>query len=459
MSLHRFTLFLFCLILAFTASAVSLELSGSPHPSEMVCPGGHASEASAPAMDEVVVVPSLIDLEELMKPNEIGLSQNARPNFNNKRSRFQLIGFWGDSHLAAAFFSDEFVKLMGLSNADVKPSFLPPTMGRGGVRLPIRSYCKSSGWRFANTYTAHGEMTKVGPALTVLENMQDDVLLWVDFRYKENLPALEQLVIVFREIGDQSVMLEVGVDDAPVQQVLLKKGESQLQISGVKAFSQLKLRVVKGDLAIEGFAPSYISPAHLRLDIFGIPGATVRSWALVDPLYLRSRLTNPEYDLVIFEYGSNEGADRNFDSENYRALLTASLRGMKTVFPNAQCVLIGPPDRGLLVRKRLHVKTHKKFLSKDVRKGARKEGLSRGDLLKYASVNARIAEIQKSLAQSNSCVFWDWQLAMGGQGGAYKWFYRNPRLMAKDLLHLTKTGYQESARLFFDDIGIGEWIK
>lgn len=429
----------------------------------MVCPAFVSSTAPSPSLQpnppqEELEAPSLEDVEDVIALPGTLSHQRIRLN-SGRRSGLPSIGFWGDSHLAAAFFSDALVSSLGLSKEDAKPGFLPPTMGRGGVRLPIRKYCKSPGWRFANAYMARGEMLKIGPALTALENTRDDAVLWVDFRYQEARPALERLTMFFREIDDQPVVLEVEVDDGPVRQVVLEKGESQLKLSGTQALSQLKLRIVKGVLAIEGFAPVYVSPARLKLDIFGIPGATARSWRVADPLYLRTRLTDPEYDLVILEYGTNEGADRNFDPDSYRASLTASLRGMKAAFPNSQCMLIGPTDRGVLVNKQAHANTKKMRPSKNAAKDGRRAGASRVELLRYAHVHAQVAEIQKSLAQSHGCGFWDWQLAMGGQGSAYKWFYKAPPLMAKDLIHLTRAGYQESARLFLEDSGIGEWLK
>ena len=361
------------------------------------------------------------------------------------------IAIWGDSHLAAGFFTDELVASLGLKKEDVKPGFLPPTMGRAGVRLPIRKYCKSPGWQFSNAYVARGDMQKAGPALTVLENTRDDSMLWVDFRDQDKLPALQQLTVLFREISGQPVVLEVQVDDDLPRQVVLEQGENQLQLGGQLPLSQLKLRVVSGTLGLEGFAPVYVAPARLKLDIFGIPGATARSWRVIDPLYLQARRYNTAYDMVVLEYGTNEGADRNFNAESYKTALAGSLQGMKTAYPNAQCLLIGPPDRGILVRK----------TSRSSKKTAGKKTASalRANMLAYANTHARIAEIQKSMAQANGCGFWDWQLAMGGPGSAYQWYFKASPWMAKDLTHLTRTGYQESARRFASDIGCAEWLK
>lgn len=453
--LYRFTLLQTCLCL-FSGSvlALTLDVSGSPNPSEMECPKSVAPVVKSPRVQQEELDPPVREeVEKSVEFPETYSHQHLRPAMTH-HTMPPSIGIWGDSHLAAGFFTDELVASLALNKEDAKPGFMPPTMGRAGVRLPIKKFCKSSGWRLANAYVARGELQKFGPALTRLENIQDDTSLWIDFRYQNNQPALEQLTVLFGAAREQAVVLEVNVDDAPPQQIMLEKGENQLLLHATHPFSQLRLRVISGSLSIEGFAPVYVSHPRMRLDIFGIPGATAHSWQVIDPVYLRARLNSPEYDMVILEYGTNEGADRNFDAEKYKAALTGSLQGMKSAFPNAQCLLIGPTDRGTLLKKQQ--KSAKNRLASKIGKA---EPVLREQMLKYASVHARIAEIQKSVALANSCGFWDWQLAMGGPGSAYKWFFSNPPLMAKDLTHLTRLGYQKSARMFVGDMGIAEWLK
>lgn len=455
---HRLILLQACLSLCSgSALALSLTVSGSPAPADMVCPNSvapavipaPAAKKSGPPQD-VLEVPArevVAEAEALPTP----YAHQHIPLRPTSHAMPAAIGIWGDSHLAAGFFTDELVTSLGLKKEDIKPGFLPPTMGRAGVRLPIRKYCKSPGWRFNNAYVARGDMQQSGPGLTVLENTGDDSTLWLDFRNQDSQPALKQLTVLFREITEQPVLLEVKVDDDVAQQVVLAPGENQLQLSGMLPLSQLKLRVISGALGIEGFVPVYVAPARLKLDIFGIPGATARSWRVIDPLYLQTRLNNAGYDLVVLEYGTNEGADRNFNAESYKTALAGSLRGMKTAFPNAQCLLIGPPDRGILVKKA--ARSSKKTA------GKKSAAALRAEMLAYANTHARIAEIQKNMAQANGCGFWDWQLAMGGPGAAYQWYFKSAPWMAKDLTHLTRTGYQESARMFATDIGMAEWLK
>jgi len=101
---------------------------------------------------------------------------------------------------------------------------------------------------------------------------------------------------------------------------------------------------------------------------------------------------------------------------------------MRRAFPQAACVLMGPPDRGVL------------------------EGQGSGQL-RYAKVHAAIAAAQAEIAPEFGCGFWDWQGFMGGPGGAYGWFYAKPSLMGRDLVHLSLDGYRRTGKALALSLG------
>ena len=176
-----FSLILFLCFCSSNTPAASLEVSGSQHPSELVCPRFLSPSARAtPAKHQGELEPPSLEVVE----SEIALPTKLPTQrihlISNHHSGHPSIGFWGDRHLAAGFFTDELVNYLGLSREDAKPGFLPPTMGRSGVRLPIRKYCKSSDWKFSNAYVAHKEMQKFSPALTTLKAIRDDAVLWAE---------------------------------------------------------------------------------------------------------------------------------------------------------------------------------------------------------------------------------------------------------------------------------------
>lgn len=457
---------LLALLLALPAQAQVVSFVGGGAAADLQCPPKKGGKRPAPpptarpapteAEEGVLEPPDLDELEGVL-PAEANTGRD--PVFKpapHPASRLARIGIWGDSHLAAHFFQDELLRLAGVKRARVLPTFLPPTMGRGGVRLPIRKACQGEGWSLKSAYVAQNGSV-FGPGLVQLRSQTADAYLWIDFRQQPGEAALNSLDILFTpEAG--ATQLGVTVDDEEEKIVALDaESGGKLKVQADKPFSVVKLRLVEGSLVLEGFKPAYVDTPIARLDTMAVPGAMMRGWANANPDYVRKRLGDDDYDFVVLEYGTNEGNQRNFNEAAYTADLRASLTNMRKVFPNAQCLLIGPTDRGVLVR---HVKDKKDKKGKRGKKKAKRAAAPRpkADLLRYARIHQQIGDIERKVGAEYGCGFWNWQNAMGGPGGAYRWLYQNPRLMAKDLIHLTIPGYQQSAREFYDAVRFAEWL-
>ena len=82
------------------------------------------------------------------------------------------------------------------------------------------------------------------------------------------------------------------------------------------------------------------------MDVFGYPGATVAGWKNAKFEYFNAWFTQPAYQLVMLEFGTNEGNVKPFDVATYRATLVESVRNMRATFPAAACILMAPGDRG-----------------------------------------------------------------------------------------------------------------
>lgn len=417
---------------------------------DLQCPARRApprhATPTAPS-NEVMEPPSQDELEDLPPPEADDAEKRLLQVLGAPKADHPLsIGFWGDSHLAAHFFGDELIRISGLPRETVLPSLIPATMGRAGVRLPIRKYCQSAGWNYKYAYLAKETRAPFSQTLAQTQSNTPGSFLWVDFRIGTQAAAMSQVDVLLSP-SEVRTVVGISVDDAAEQLVELEQnGNGLLQIHADKPLSQLKIRLVEGELRLEGFAPRYLGTPALRMDTFAIPGAMARGWAMADSEYVKNRLNGFQYDLVVLEYGTNEGNGKPFSAANYEADLRATLGNMRQTFPDSQCILMGPTDRGVLV-KRPRVKKKK---GKTVRPPAQ-------DLLRYARIHQTIGNIQQNVGREFKCSFWSWQEAMGGPGATYRWFYHNPKLMAGDLIHLTIPGYQLSARKFSDSTGFQSW--
>jgi len=444
-----------CLYVGGQAFAQTLDVHSDGVVDDLQCPRtpGKLTHSSSAAGDEDRPEPPVLEDLGDMGPDSV---EGSIPRLFGDRAEAQAerplsIAFWGDSHFAAHFFSDELVRLSGLPRDKVATTFIPATMGRTGVRLPIRKACQGPGWHFRYAYTDRSDSAEYAQGLSALSSDAAGSYLWVDFRRQPVKPDLKAVDVVYSTLNAGKVKLGISVDDAPEQIVELDpSGDGMLKVQSDQALSILRIRLVEGEVSLQGFVPHYLETKPLLLmDTFAIPSATFRGWSVADSDYLKSRIGATQYDVVVFEYGTNEGNDPNFDADSYREDLRRSLENVRKVLPAAQCIMIGPADRGVLVR-HVRVRRHGRWVR------VPKPGT---DLMKFAHIHEKISAIQKEIGSKYACSFWNWQNAMGGPGSVYKWYYHQPRWMSPDLTHMTIAGYKETARMFADSIQFQNWVS
>ncbi|HEY6093696.1 MAG TPA: GDSL-type esterase/lipase family protein [Gallionellaceae bacterium] len=431
-------------------AALQVEVHPGPFPGELSCPAlNRPSPKSKGHRDDVLVPPGHDELAGLpiraeAYSQDIYLGERRRAD----PSRPFSIGLWGDSHAASNYFSEELMRALGLTQDEVQPTFIPPTMDRAGVHLPIRKYCQSPGWSYEYAYTSSQAGADFAKGLVNLRSSERNSYLWVDFRAQAQVPALRSVDMLYvSPARGEMILVGISADDGAEKFVELNaEGNGRLRIRAERPVSTIKLRLILGTLALQGFVPQYLNRPALYLDTLGIPGATVRGWKALNADYLKQSDSSAAYDLVILEYGTNEGNDQNLDLEKYVADLRASLKNLRQVYPDSLCVLIGPTDRGVLVKR-------------PGRNEYQPASAFSKDLLHYAQVHHRLGTIQAAIGKEYSCAFWSWQDAMGGPGGVYSWLHHTPPLMARDLTHLTVSGYQLSARKFVADTRLTNYTR
>ncbi|WUR10978.1 GDSL-type esterase/lipase family protein [[Empedobacter] haloabium] len=356
------------------------------------------------------------------------------------------IAIWGDSHLAAAFFSDELARQLKVPADNVSNLLLPANMGRAGVRLPIRRTCVSPQWKYEPAYLGGDKAVAPGPGLVNMTTEQAGASIAWDVRNDKRVANHERVRILYQQTAAPTVV-GISVDGAPETQVTLEQqpGPAVLELAAGQPISQVRMRLIAGPMRLHGLDLQASRAGSLAMDVFGYPGATVAGWKPPQLDYLASWFGQRDYQLVMLEFGTNEGAARPFDSAGYRRTLEESVRNLRTVFPQAACVLIAPGDRGVLVPQ---------SVNRGKRKGKGKaKAAPKIDLYVYSRVHAEIGRLQREVGAAAGCATWSMMDAMGGPGSAYKWARQSPPLMARDLIHFTVAGYQRFARDFARDMG------
>ena len=381
------------------------------------------------------------------------------------------VAVWGDSHLAAGFFTQELVKILKLEADQVRTALIPANMNRPGVRLPLRKSCVSPQWRYEPAHAHAAGAASPGPGLVNIHTSQPGASLAWDLRNAAGVAELRQVRVLYQQTA-VPLQLTISVDGGPEVEVTLSaaEGPAVLELSGDAPLSVVRVRLVSGDMRLHGLALPVSPSTALQMDVFGFPGATVAGWKHMQPDYMAAWFAQTRYNLVMMEFGTNEGNVKPFDAKGYEVSLRASLKQMRTVFPDAACVLIAPGDRGVLIRRSEKLRNNP---SAKVRKKSAKKpsagkaparqanvkpsqdsvgGMSK-NLLQYTHIHQEIGQIQNAVGQENGCRVWSMLNAMGGQGGAYRWVRQSPPLMARDLIHFTVPGYQQLAQQFARDMG------
>ena len=182
-----------------------------------------------------------------------------------------------------------------------------------------------------------------------------------------------------------------------------------------------RLRIVaNGPASIFGLSfESY--EAGIILDAIGPVGADARVYLQMDERSLEEHLHALDPDLVMLMVGGNDALAIRKGQRSLREVEddhVKLLERIKTILPDADCLVWGPLDAGVRKKGRIRSKT---------------------DLIK-------IRDLQRQVAYDMKCSFWDTYSAMGGTGSFERWFERG--LMNRDLIHPRAKGGNLIGHLF-----------
>ncbi len=462
------------------ASVADLSCPTAPARSKKVKPKKAPNASANDPNDSPLELPDPEEVSSEVSPTEDS-ALNLRPNTGRWKpvpaNQPFRVAFWGDSHFAAGFFTQELGTALGLTPEQVQGAFIPATMNRSGVRLTwVRKTCISSHWQHESAHAVATAAEAPGPAMVNLVSSTPHASLAWDLRNAERMPRYKTVRFLYQQT-ESPITIGVQVDEGQEQVLTLHgaAGPAALEIEGSAPIAVLHIRLLGGSLRVHGLGLEPTAEARLQLDLFALPGATVRGWQYANAPYFRSWFNQmPPYQLVVLEYGSNEGHERNFDPNAYAQTLRQSVINLRQTFPQSTCLLIGPGDRGILVRTR-RVKGKNKTKAKATtvakttksrNKASAKNQVVRAvpqvspasaqaspQLLHYSRIHAQIVKIQDAIGSELGCQRWSMFQAMGGSTSAYAWARQRPQLMSNDLLHFTAAGYQRLGQLFVNDMG------
>jgi hypothetical protein len=131
------------------------------------------------------------------------------------------VAIWGDSHMAAAFFSDHLLRQMAHQEAStdttVGSRFVHAGVGHGGVRGLVRKTCLSGDWGREMAYAHADAAAAPGPGMTSLVAKRPGATLAMDLRDAQGQAHHTRLQILHHGEGAGEVQLAISLTAKPKQ--------------------------------------------------------------------------------------------------------------------------------------------------------------------------------------------------------------------------------------------------
>ena len=126
--------------------------------------------------------------------------------------------------------------------------------------------------------------------------------------------------------------------------------------------------------------------------------------------------------MILLEFGGNATPYVNSDESvsDYKQMIARQIRYLKSHYPKAQILLIGPADMSMKID---------------------------GELQTYPFLE-EIVNAMEEAALENDAYFWNMYQVMGGRNSMVKWVEHQPAWAASDYIHFTESGANKIASFF-----------
>ena len=176
------------------------------------------------------------------------------------------------------------------------------------------------------------------------------------------------------------------------------------------------------------------------MDVMGINGARMSAQLAWDPELYAEHLRRRDPDLIILAYGTNAAGDKRYPIEAYEQRIDKVLTRVRRVSPESSCLIIGPSDRPVKLEPPNGADEWPEGVPRQFHARARQPLL---------------IAAQKRAAFRHGCGYWDMAAAMGGELSMLPWVSSEPRLGARDYIHLTREGYERLGGFFHQALMAG----
>lgn len=308
----------------------------------------------------------------------------------------------GDSHTAGDYFTGQLRKRLQAQMGDGGVGFAYPAK-LSGQRTARHGY-GANGWQVYNV-----RHQKIGDyPLGGVYAVSDGTPFELTSRYYQG--KRQQARILVKAKGGESLSVS---DRLGTRRHTLGQG---WQIINDSLTFPATINADKG-VAIGGF---YLTNrVGGVVSAMGINGATQTYWNYWRQIGQGLKAANA--DLVVLAYGTNEAFQNN--PNGHKQAVQMAINHIRSSLPTAAILIVAPPN--------------------SLKQTGGICGTPPPSLDK-------VRQNLHALAQQNKTLYWDWQVAMGGDCGMKQWMAQG--LGAKDGVHFTAKGYEKAANDLYDNL-------
>jgi lysophospholipase L1-like esterase len=245
--------------------------------------------------------------------------------------------------------------------------------------------------------------------------------------------------------------------------------------------TQAVLVTDSGPVTLTSWA-SFSGAGGVAVSNLGVVGAELRHFARTDDQALREEFRAYHPDLVVLEFGTNDGFVGHFSVATFEERLREQIRRVRELSGGAPILVIGAPDAET---KRADLRHNEDDFAPmpsesatagtplpdesrpaqagedpdealiaeiaDRAEAARTENVERVAAWFSPPALAQVRAVERRVALESGAAFWDWGMRMGGPGAADRWAEAVPPLTRADHVHTTTAGGVEVAAMLEAD--------
>lgn len=240
--------------------------------------------------------------------------------------------------------------------------------------------------------------------------------------------------------GQGAYTLRLG--DAVTRQVSLDAPDTHVGCTTVQSEARQSLAEIAvdaGPVTLTSWG-SFTDDGGITLSNLGVVGTQISNFAETDDAAVKAEIEAYRPDLVVIEFGTNDGFVGRFEPESYEAVLRSQIARIRRLSDHTPILLLGAPDAD---SDRTELAANAPTDPGDPHPGP--------GFWYPPPALAAVRDIQRRVARQMGVAFWDWSSRMGGPGTADRWANADPPLMRKDRVHYTVAGGRKVGALLDSD--------